>query len=170
MPRKRCCGQVEETPVCRKFQSDCDNRSDIIRLGFEEVEAIRLKDLEGLEQAACARQMNLTRPTFQRMLAEARRKLAKALVEGRSIQIEGGHYEMRNRLFECMDCGEKWEEPPCSEGGRHGYEIKCPKCGSLRKSKIVDGVQQACGGRDHGHNHQPGSHAQGAGGCGCGSH
>ena len=58
---------------------------------------------------------------------------------------------MKNRVFECLNCKEIWEEIPCSEGGKHGYEIACPKCGSMNKSKIVDGARHACGG--HGHNH-----------------
>ncbi len=164
MPRKRCCGRIEEEPSCRQFRPDCAGSAASVRLGLEEVEAIRLKDLQGLDQEACARQMGLTRPTFQRLLATARRKLAAALVEARSIEIEGGHYTMNNRIFECLDCGEKWEEAPCSEGGRHGYEIACPKCGGMRKAKLVDGVRQTCGGHGHAHG------AAGSGGCGCGGH
>lgn len=164
MPRKRCCGQIEEAPTCRQFLSTCEGQAGFIQLGLEEVEAIRLKDLEGLEQGASALAMGLTRPTFQRVLASARRKLATALVEGRSIRIQGGFYEMKNRVFECLDCSEIWEEAPCSEGGRHGYEIACPKCGGMRKSKLVDGVRHACGGAGHTH----GANESGTGGCGCG--
>ena len=67
---------------------------------------------------------------------------------------------MENRTFECAGCGHVWSVEPCSEGGRHGYEIPCPECGGLSKSKVLaDGSRSACGG--HGH-------SQGAGhGCGC---
>lgn len=53
---------------------------------------------------------------------------------------------MDNREFECVKCGHVWQVAPCAEGGGHGYEIPCPKCGSLEKMKIQDGVKNACGG------------------------
>lgn len=161
MPRKRCCGQIEEYPICQRFVSDQSGQNDAMKLAIEEMEAVRLKDMQGYDQEECARQMGLTRPTFQRVLVSARRKIATALVEARSIEIEGGHYQMKNRVFECTDCKEVWEEAPCSEGGKHGYEIACPKCGSMRKSKLVDGERHACGGEGHSHD------GNGTSGCGC---
>ncbi len=62
-------------------------------LTLEEVEAIRLRDLEHLEQAECAGNMNVSRPTFQRVLASARRKIADGLLHGKALKIEGGNYE-----------------------------------------------------------------------------
>lgn len=56
---------------------------------------------------------------------------------------------MENRVFECAGCGHRWEEAPCAEGGRHGYEIACPKCGNESKYKITDGRRHACAGRKH---------------------
>jgi len=162
MPRKRCCSQIEEYPICQKLISAQSGQLEAVKIAIEEVEALRLKDKDGYDQAECARQMGLTRPTFQRLLVSARRKIATALVEARSIEIEGGHYQMKNRVFECTDCKEIWEVEPCSEGGKHGYEIACPKCGSMKKSKLDDGVRHACGGQGHSHNEQDTS-----GGCGC---
>lgn len=62
---------------------------------------------------------------------------------------------MNNRKFLCLDCGEQWEVPPCTAGGKHGYEIPCPKCGSMKKSRVEsDGSQTTCGGgHHHGHGH-----------------
>ena len=62
-------------------------------LRYEELEAIRLKDLQGLEQEACAKRMGVSRPTFHRIITSARNKLARALVEGKAIRIEGGNYK-----------------------------------------------------------------------------
>jgi Mrp family chromosome partitioning ATPase len=54
------------------------------------------------------------------------------------------------RKFECQDCGHIWEVEPCTEGGKHGYEIPCPKCGSMKKIKIEeDGQRHICGGANH---------------------
>ncbi|RLC61868.1 MAG: hypothetical protein DRI01_07800 [Chloroflexi bacterium] len=63
-------------------------------LSVEEGEAIRLKDLEGLEQEECARRMHISRPTFHRVLGAARQKVADALLSGKAIRIEGGNYEV----------------------------------------------------------------------------
>lgn len=65
-----------------------------VRLSMEEAEALRLKDLEGLEQEQGAEKMGISRPTFQRVLTSARRKVAGALLNGRAIRIEGGNYEL----------------------------------------------------------------------------
>jgi len=63
-----------------------------IRLSLDEVEALRLKELEGLNQLQAATQMNVSRPTFQRILASARRKTADALLNGRAMRLEGGNW------------------------------------------------------------------------------
>jgi len=65
-----------------------------VRLSIEEAEAIRLKDLEGLEQEPSAQRMNISRSTFQRVLASARRKIADALLNSKAIKIEGGNFEL----------------------------------------------------------------------------
>ena len=65
-----------------------------VRLSLEEAEALRLKDLEGLEQEQGAEKMNISRPTFQRVLASARQKIADALLNGKAIRIEGGNFEV----------------------------------------------------------------------------
>jgi predicted DNA-binding protein (UPF0251 family) len=79
-------------------------------LSVEEAEAIRLKDLEGLEQEKCAGKMNISRPTFCRVLGSARSKLADALLNGKAIKIEGGNFEMAKRRFRCPN-GHEWDVP-----------------------------------------------------------
>lgn len=76
----------------------------------EEAEAIRLKDLEGLEQEQCAEKMNISRPTFHRVLRSARQKTADALLKGKAIRIEGGNFEMALRRFRCLQ-GHEWDVP-----------------------------------------------------------
>jgi len=79
-------------------------------LSVEEAEAIRLKDLEGLEQKQCAERMGISRPTFQRVLESSRQKMADALLHGKAIRIEGGNFEMAMRRFRCID-GHEWNVP-----------------------------------------------------------
>jgi uncharacterized protein len=103
-------------------------------LGFEELEALRLKDLEGLEQEACAEQMGISRPTFHRIINLARNKLAKALVEGKAIRIEGGNYTLTMDELHCSSCGYlKKIEDNSTESLQvcpRSKQLKCPQCGS----------------------------------------
>ena len=54
-------------------------------LTLDELEALRLADLEGLYQEAAARQMGVSRQTFGRIVTEARKKSAQALVNGAAV-------------------------------------------------------------------------------------
>lgn len=96
-----------------------------VRLSIEEAEAIRLKDIEGLEQDNCAQKMKVSRPTFARILLSARKKIADALLNGKAIRIEGGHYEMAVRRFRCSN-GHEWEVP-FEEMIKQPPEL-CPTC------------------------------------------
>jgi hypothetical protein len=63
-------------------------------LAVDELEAIRLADLQGLYQEQAAKQMNISRQTFGRIIESAHRKVAETLVEGKALRIEGGEIEM----------------------------------------------------------------------------
>ncbi|SOB58812.1 conserved protein of unknown function [Pseudodesulfovibrio profundus] len=65
-----------------------------ITLTHEGFEAIRLADGEGLSQEEAARQMGVSRPTFGRILATARKAVAQALTRGWAIRIDGGHFKL----------------------------------------------------------------------------
>ena len=82
-------------------------RLEEVLLSIEEAEALRLKDLEGLEQEECARMMRISRSTFQRVLGLSRRKLADALQNGKAIRIEGGNFKLATRRFRRSD-GHEW--------------------------------------------------------------
>lgn len=60
------------------------------RLALDEFEALRLVDAEGLDQEAAAARMGVSRPTVTRILASARSKVARTLVHGQALVIEGG--------------------------------------------------------------------------------
>ena len=60
----------------------------------EELEALRLADLEGLTQAEAAGRMGVSRSTFQRIVTQARHQVAAALIEGQALQIEGGTFDV----------------------------------------------------------------------------
>jgi predicted DNA-binding protein (UPF0251 family) len=97
-----------------------------VRLSLEELESMRLKDLEGLEQEECAQQMRISRPTFHRVLESGRRKLADALINGKAIQIEGGNFELAHRLFRCGNDGHEWNVPFDTMAQK--LPLSCPIC------------------------------------------
>ena len=66
----------------------------LVKLLHEELEALRLADLEGLTQADAAGRMGVSRSTFQRIVTQARRQVALALAEGHALEIEGGTFEV----------------------------------------------------------------------------
>jgi len=59
-----------------------------IHLEPVELEALRLVDLEGLSQEEAGTRMGVSRGTVWRLLQSARKKVAKALTEGRSLLIK----------------------------------------------------------------------------------
>lgn len=60
---------------------------DQIPLLAEEFEALRLSDLEGLNQQACAEQMGISRQTFGNIIKRARNKTAQSLIEGKALML-----------------------------------------------------------------------------------
>jgi len=107
---------------------------EMVRLSLEEAEAIRLRDYQGLEQEICAEQMHVSRPTFHRVLASARRKLADAVVNGKAFRVEGGNYEMAKRQFRCANDGYEWTVP--FEQMIGDTPPVCPQCHSLDAAPI----------------------------------
>ncbi|MFA5612986.1 MAG: DUF134 domain-containing protein [Methanoculleus sp.] len=87
--RPRVQRRIRDGTAFRCFGPLCGRSEDVVFLLPEEVEALRLADLLGLEQEAAARALGVSRKTLWRDLHEARRKVADALVHGKMIQIVG---------------------------------------------------------------------------------
>lgn len=97
MPRPRKCRKVCHYPDVLGFEPiGVEDVKEEIFLTIDEYETIRLIDREGLSQEQCGEQMQIARTTVQMIYTSAREKLAKALVEGRTIRIEGGDYQLCN--------------------------------------------------------------------------
>jgi len=120
-------------------RQNADVPGNILKL--EELEAIRLKDLEGLEQGECADRMEVSRPTFQRILLSAREKIADSLVHGKAINIEGGNFTQNICPVKCLDCGREWPESFENLTSQKENYV-CPYCGSVRIA-----CEHSCNGR-----------------------
>lgn len=129
--RKRRLGFI---PHNRYFCPDilCGDGYDEVIIKHEELESIRLTDLERKEQTEAAQLMEISRGTYQRILVSAHKKIADALVNGRGIKVEGGNYVLNNCLAHCENCNFNWEAP-CNELYSENSG-ECPKCGSVEIS------------------------------------
>ncbi len=116
----------------------------------DELEAIRLIDLEKTEQKKVSKKMKVSQPTLSRILDSARKKLADSLIKGKAIKIQGGSFKMvqprrvgmgrgsgsRGRMGgfaagpggECICPKCNYKEPQIR--GQPCMKKKCPKCGS----------------------------------------
>jgi predicted DNA-binding protein (UPF0251 family) len=99
MPRPRLCRRVCFPPGLTYFKPAGIRLVDLEEsvLTVDEFEALRLKDLEGLEQETAAGRMAVSQPTFHRILSTARKKIADAIVNGKAIRIEGGTYRLNGK-------------------------------------------------------------------------
>lgn len=64
----------------------CNKLKEVI-LEKDEVEAIRLRDVEGLDQVKAAKSMKISQPTFARVLRSAHHKISTALLDGKAIKL-----------------------------------------------------------------------------------
>jgi predicted DNA-binding protein (UPF0251 family) len=96
MPRPRRCRRVGHLPQSSYYKPRGVPLSMLehVNLTVDELEAIRLADLEGLYQEDAAKLMNVSRQTLGRILESAHMKIADALVHGKALSIEGGHVEL----------------------------------------------------------------------------
>jgi predicted DNA-binding protein (UPF0251 family)/predicted Fe-Mo cluster-binding NifX family protein len=100
MARPTKCRSVETIPGVDVFKPGgvpMDQLNEV-QLTLEGFNALRLIDIDGLHQTEAAVRMAVSRQTFGRILAAARRAVSSAVVEGRALRIEGGNYVVRDRI------------------------------------------------------------------------
>ena len=59
-----------------------------IVLEEDELEALKLYEIDCLDQTKSARKMKISQPTFARILGAAHKKIAEAIIKGKAIRIE----------------------------------------------------------------------------------
>jgi predicted DNA-binding protein (UPF0251 family) len=95
---------------------------EVVSLGHDELEALRLADFEGLYQADVAERMGVSRQTVGNILKEAHRKVAEALLQEKAIRVEGGPVV-------------EWPEQGCPGRGRGRGR---GRCGRGRSRELPD--------------------------------
>lgn len=92
MPRPMKCRRVGFVPDMLCFKPAGIPMRDLedVELNLDELESIRLADMEGLYQEDAASRMGVSRQTFANILASARSKMAECLILGKALRVEGG--------------------------------------------------------------------------------
>lgn len=129
MPRKKLHRRVTREPPVSVYKPAGIPAKDLeeILITIDEFEAIKLSDFEGLSQRDASAVMHISQPTFNRVLSSARNKVAKGLVQGYVLRIEGGRYVLADGtgVLECLDCGSSVDMSSDDKS-------KCKECGSTR--------------------------------------
>lgn len=105
--RRVCC--MPDTAFFAPFDVNNEQNQEVadIIMTVEEFEALRQMDYHSLTQEECAQKMCVARTTLQRIYAQARYKMAQALVEGRPLRIQGGNFKVcdgREKFCGCTKC------------------------------------------------------------------
>lgn len=117
---------VQIIPKIRLFKPQGLPAKDIsvINLLDEELEALRLKNIEQLDQTDAAEEMGISPSTFQRILTAAHKKVTVALIEGKAISIS----RTSDKKVECWECAAKSGETRMSDTS----EMVCRPCQKRR--------------------------------------
>jgi predicted DNA-binding protein (UPF0251 family) len=89
MPRPTCPRRITHVPPAGYFKPAGIPMRDLeeIELAADELEALRLADVEDLYHEEAARRMSISRQTFDRIVRRARMKVARALVHGCALRV-----------------------------------------------------------------------------------
>ena len=133
--RGRCRGRrwIEQLPETTYFHPQGIPRPqvNVTLLTLEELEALRLVDLEDLTQEEAAIRMGISRKTLWNDLQRARKKVVNALVKGSAIRIQGGNYMLRTKHPQDL---QSIESPP--------YPPMHPMHQTITEGKAVDKARQ----------------------------
>ena len=131
MARPQKCRKICNPPKMKGFKPYgmpmCKIEPVILKL--EEYESIRLVNYDRLPQDRAAIQMNVSRPTFTRIYNIALELIAKAFVEGKAIEIEGGNYELEKDWYRCKKCYKLIE-------GLENH-FKCKDCKAYGENELI---------------------------------
>lgn len=128
-PRKIVLRKISSPPTIKGFKpyggAETMESVEKVMLQIEEYEAIKMCDYDQITHCEAAQLMGVSRPTFTRIYSIARQKMAKAMVEGLQICIEGGKIYFDSDWFQCQGCPAIFNNPQMDPS-----PVFCPICGS----------------------------------------
>jgi len=157
MPRPKNNRLVHEPPIFTDFKPVGLKGLSLeqVLLSLDEFEAFRLADYIGLSQEEAASEMEISRPTFSRLIEKARQKIADFIINGKVLNIDGGNVHFRNNIIKCKSCGQMFRI-------KFNEEItECPVCRSKNILNLAGGFGhgQCCNHRNQNKN-KGGNHAK----------
>ncbi len=113
MPKRKRLRKIVAPPGFKGFKpyGVKSPANEHIKLFYEEYEALKLSDYNGLNHENSAKQMGVSRPTFARIYEDARKKIAKALVENKEIKAVYGNALLEKNWFVCNNCYTRFAIP-----------------------------------------------------------
>lgn len=137
MPRPKRKRKMMNPPNTRGFRpfGISGPPEDPVRMLYEEYEAMRLADYEKFSQEQAATEMDVSRPTFTRIYDRALKKIASAMVEARSIIIEGGNVHFEDSWYRCNHCHTVFKT-------NFDRQERCAVCGAEDIQHINEAIDQ----------------------------
>lgn len=134
MPRKTKLRKVVAPPAFKGYRpyGNVQAHREPVQLLYEEYEAIKLADYDGLKHLEASRLMGVSRPTFARIYDQARKKIALALAEAREIRTIYGNAVMDDSWHLCLDCNARFTLPEISP------DSNCPVCQSQKTTSVTN--------------------------------
>lgn len=135
MPRPKKERLVKQPPIFRSFKPTGIRGTNLstINLALDEFEAIRLTDYQNLDHQAAADEMEISRSTFSRLIEQAHMKIAKFIITGKQLTIDGGNIHFKTNIISCIDCDHMFN----IDFGKDF--INCPQCGSANLFDLAGG-------------------------------
>ncbi|PLX69455.1 MAG: hypothetical protein C0603_00570 [Denitrovibrio sp.] len=109
------------------IEVDIEDESKVVSLTADQLEAMRLADLEGMSHNDAAEFMKVSRQTFGRIIEQARQSVTLALINGKVLKVEcDSNIEFIDREVKCIECGCEW----MLAGDKSEKKVVCTSCGS----------------------------------------
>ncbi|QEN09486.1 DUF134 domain-containing protein [Oceanispirochaeta crateris] len=139
MGRNEIVRSVNSPPRFFRFNAEDSPTSQKkpIELHLDEYEALRLADKLNYDHKDASRIMNISRPTFTRLLNRARKKAADFLTDGGPLEIAGGRILFASNVYCCKTCHRPFQVEP-------GEAISCPRCNGNQVIKAQPSCQHDC--------------------------
>jgi predicted DNA-binding protein (UPF0251 family) len=139
MPRRRKIRFIEGPPSSFGFKPKGIPARFLktIILSLDEYESIKLVDYYNLEHEEASKKLGISRSVFTRNLDVSRKKIAKAIVEGCELSIEGGDVQFEKNYYRCLNCFGLFEN-----GREDDIKLQCPFCNSENVDNLNSYYQQ----------------------------
>lgn len=135
MPRPKKERMIDIPPLFTSFKPSGVQKRMLAEenLSIDEYEAIRLADYLQMDHKDAACKMEISRPTFSRLLEKAHGKVAAFLIDGKELTIGGGNIHFRENILQCADCDHMFRLPIINK------DSSCPNCGSTHLLDLAGG-------------------------------